>query len=74
MKAVSPPAEAQSTVGAGDSVVAGFVLAHSRGLDEGECLRWGCAAGAATARTPGTELCDLADVEKILPEVTVSVL
>lgn len=71
-KVVSPPVKAQSTVGAGDSVVAGFVLARSRGLDEDECLRWGCAAGAATARTPGTELCHRADVEKILAEVEVT--
>lgn len=74
LKAVSPPVEAESTVGAGDSVVGGFVLAHSRGLDAGECLRWGCAAGAATAETPGTELCHREDVEKILPQVEVTAL
>jgi len=73
-KAVSPPVEADSTVGAGDSVVGGFVLAHSRGLVAGECLRWGCAAGAATARTPGTELCHRADVEAILDQVVVTAL
>ncbi|MFH1845859.1 MAG: 1-phosphofructokinase [bacterium] len=74
LKATSPPVAAESTVGAGDSVVAGFVLAHSRELAPAECLKWGCAAGTATAQTPGTELCHLADVEKILPEVEVTSL
>ena len=74
LKAVAPPVDAESTVGAGDSVVAAFVLAHSRGLDPRECLRWGCAAGAATARTPGTELCHRPEVEAILCEVEVSSL
>ncbi len=74
LKAVAPPVDAQSTVGAGDSVVAGFVLANSRGLDPAQCLRWGCAAGAATARTPGTELCHRAEVEQILQEVEVTEL
>lgn len=74
LKAVSPPAKAESTIGAGDSVVAGFVMSHRRGMDPAECLRWACAAGAATARTPGTELCHLAEVEKILPQVEVTEL
>lgn len=74
LKAVAPPVDAESTVGAGDSVVGGFVLAHSRGLEPAECLKWGCAAGAATAQTPGTELCHRADVEAILSQVTVTEL
>ena len=72
LQATSPPVDTESTVGAGDSVVAGFVLAHSRGLEPVECLRWGCAAGAATALTPGTELCHRPEVEKILPQVQVT--
>lgn len=72
LKAVGPEIEAQSTVGAGDSVVAGFVLARSRGLEAGECLRWAAAAGAGTAMTPGTELCHRQDVERLLPQIEVS--
>jgi 6-phosphofructokinase 2 len=72
IKAAAPPVEAESSVGAGDSVVAGFVLAHSQGKNLIECLRLACAAGTATAQTPGTELCHLADVEKILPLVQIS--
>lgn len=66
-----PHVEAQSGVGAGDSLVAGLVLrlAEGRGLAEG--LRLGMAAGAATALTPGTMLCRKEDVERLLPEVQI---
>ena len=74
IKAIAPPVEVDSTVGAGDSVVGGFVLAHSRGKDLADCVRLACAAGTATAQTPGTELCHRADVEAILPSVELSFL
>ncbi|MFH1487432.1 MAG: 1-phosphofructokinase, partial [Pseudomonadota bacterium] len=72
IKAVPPPVEVASTVGAGDSTVAGFVLAHSQGKDLSECARIGCAAGAAAVITPGTELCHRNDMEEILPRVKTS--
>jgi len=71
LAAVAPPVEVESTVGAGDSVVAGFVLAHSRNQPLADCLRLACAAGTATAMTPGTELCHREIVEEILPRVEV---
>lgn len=74
IKAASPSVETDSTVGAGDSSVAGFVLAHSQGKDLADCLRMACAAGTATAQTPGTELCTGEQIEKILPLVEVSQL
>jgi 6-phosphofructokinase 2 len=74
IKAVAPPVDVESTVGAGDSSVAGFILAHSRGLDMVECVRMACAAGTATAQTPGTELCHSDDVDRLLPLVEVTVL
>jgi len=72
IKAAAPPVEVESTVGAGDSSVAGFILAHSQGRDLVECLRLACAAGTATAQTPGTELCHRAEVERILPLVEIT--
>ena len=72
LKAIAPPVEVDSTVGAGDSVVGGFVLAHSQGKDLADCVRLSCAAGTATAQTPGTELCHRIDVEDILPKVQIS--
>ncbi len=72
IKAIAPPVDVDSTVGAGDSVVGGFVLAHSQGKDLVDCVRLACAAGTATAQTPGTELCHRLDVEEILSKVQIS--
>lgn len=74
IKASSSPVEVESAVGAGDSTVAGFILAHSRGKDLEDCVRLACAAGTATARTQGTELCHCSDVDKILSDVSISIL
>jgi 6-phosphofructokinase 2 len=69
--AIAPQVQVESTVGAGDSVLGAFILAHSRGMSIKECLRIACAAGTATAMTPGTELCHRETVEKILESVRV---
>jgi 6-phosphofructokinase 2 len=72
IKAVAPPVEVESTVGAGDSALAGFVLEHSLGNDLSECVKMACAAGTATARTPGTELCHREEVERIMSSVEIT--
>ena len=72
IKAIAPPVKVGSTVGAGDSTLAGFVLAHSQGKSLTECVRLACAAGTATAMTPGTELCHKEELEKILTQVEIS--
>lgn len=74
LKAEPPPVQVDSTVGAGDSAVAGFVLAHAQGKEPAKCLRLACAAGTATAQTPGTELCHRAEVERLLPLIRVTAL
>ncbi len=70
--AVPPEVKPVSTIGSGDSMVAGIAHILSQGGDLGEALRWGSAAGAATAMTDGTEICkcpftllDQIDVRKI---------
>lgn len=45
------PGKKVSTVGAGDSMVAGFLYGYMKSLDLYEALKWGTAAGAATAFT-----------------------
>jgi 6-phosphofructokinase 2 len=74
LKAVSAPVNVSSTVGAGDSAIAGLLLKLSRGDNLEEAARLAVAAGTATALTPGTELCHREDVEKLLPLVEVTVL
>ncbi|MFN0073533.1 MAG: 1-phosphofructokinase [Chloroflexota bacterium] len=69
-----PQIERQSTVGSGDSLVAGLAIALARGDDIAEGLRLGSAAGAATAMTIGTALGTAADVQMLLPKVSIEVV
>jgi 6-phosphofructokinase 2 len=65
----APAVPIKSSVGAGDSMVAGIVLALSRGRPLGEAVRFGVAAGAAAVMNPGTALCRREDVERLYPQV-----
>lgn len=68
---VEPPAvEACSTVGSGDSMVAGMAIVFNEGGGFVAALRLGTAAGAATAMVAGTHLCDPDQVAGLLPGVT----
>ena len=71
LKVTPPQVEVRSTVGAGDSTVAGLVLKLSQGQGIDEACRWAVAAGTAATLTPGTELCRREDVERLLPQVKV---
>ena len=51
-----PPITLRSTVGAGDSSVAGYVLADTRGLSAPDRLRLAVAYGSAAASLAGTAL------------------
>lgn len=68
-RAVPPAVKVDSAVGAGDSLLAGALVARAGGADWAEVLRLGVACGTATATTPGTELCYLETVREILPGV-----
>ncbi len=72
---VHPPSiERLSTVGSGDSLVAGIAVALARGDDLEVGLRLGTAAGAATATTPGTALGTPDEVARLLPQVRIDPL
>jgi 1-phosphofructokinase family hexose kinase len=73
-RAYPPPVETVSAVGSGDSLVAGLVLALSRGDSLEEGLRIGTAAGAATAMRPGTRLARGDDIRRLIPRVVVEPL
>lgn len=55
----------KSAVGAGDSFVGALVWFLGQGKSVEEAFRFGVAAGAAAASTPGTELCHADDVFEI---------
>ena len=63
------PVDGQSSVGAGDSMVAGIVLGLVRGLVLDKAVKFGMAAGAATLLRPGTELCRRADAAGLYREM-----
>ncbi|MEB3222270.1 MAG: 1-phosphofructokinase [Candidatus Sericytochromatia bacterium] len=70
--AVPPKVEVRSTVGAGDSMVAGFLHRFTQGAGLEESLRWAVAAGTACVAAHGTELAHYADVLRFAPEVTLT--
>lgn len=66
-----PPVRPVSTVGAGDSMVAGIAASLTRGHDLAEAVRFGVAAGTAAVLTPGSNLCRREDVEVLVDQVVV---
>ena len=67
-----PPVTVQSTVGSGDSMVAGLVYGLTHGFPLTDTLRWGVAAGAANALTLGAGVLNIADVQRVWPQVRVA--
>lgn len=53
--AAAPKITVQSTVGAGDSSLAGFLIAEHEGAAPAQCLARAVAYGAAAASLPGTQ-------------------
>ncbi len=69
-KIPAPVVKRLSTVGAGDSMVAGIVLALQRGMDLPEAVRFGIACGTAATMNPGTALCRKEDAEMLFSSRT----
>jgi 6-phosphofructokinase 2 len=65
VRVVPPAVKRRSTVGAGDSMVAGVVYSLSKGKSMKETLMYGVACGTAATINPGTDLCHLPDVENL---------
>ncbi|HSO89754.1 MAG TPA: 1-phosphofructokinase family hexose kinase [Arthrobacter sp.] len=69
-----PQVQVRSTVGAGDSFLAAFVLRLAQGRTLEEALRAAVAAGSATVTTLATELCRREDVERLEAQLTAQAL
>jgi 6-phosphofructokinase 2 len=65
--APTAPVAVVSRTGAGDSFVAGAVLAMAKGADLDVVLQSGCAAASAAVTTPATQLCNAATALALLP-------
>ena len=74
LMARAPKVTLVSAVGAGDSFVAGLVLAMARRQGWAEALSLATTCAAAAVMTPATELCRAEDVARLLPQIVVSSL
>lgn len=68
-QAVPPKIEAVSTIGAGDSSIAGFLAAAATGAIPEECLKNAVAYGTAACLTPGTQPPRQEDIADILRQI-----
>ncbi|HSI70814.1 MAG TPA: 1-phosphofructokinase family hexose kinase [Gillisia sp.] len=73
MEFPAPKVDFISSIGAGDSMVAGMVCSLSRGNDIEDAVLFGIACGSATIKSPGTELLTREDAEKLYRELKVEV-
>lgn len=69
---VAPPkVKVRSSIGAGDSLVAGIVFVFSKGGSFEESLALGVACGTAATLKPGNQLCTKEDVDIIKKDVII---
>jgi 1-phosphofructokinase len=64
-----PKGKVLNSVGAGDSVVGGFLSAFSKENSMEDAFKIGVAAGSATAFS--IELCTVEDIEELIPHIQV---
>ena len=67
---IPPQITIKSTVGAGDSMVAGMIFALSKGMEWQDVLCYGIAFGTAATMNEGTALCKKKDVELLFKEMS----
>lgn len=68
---IPPRVEALCPIGAGDAMAAAFAWAMSNGEKFIDAVRWGVAAGTASARLPGLMFASLEDTKDIYQQVEV---
>lgn len=69
---VPPEVKAISTIGSGDSMIAGMLSGLESGASIVDSLKLGCAAGAATAMSNGADIGEKSDVDALLSSVKVT--
>ncbi|MDV7188314.1 1-phosphofructokinase family hexose kinase [Lutibacter sp. TH_r2] len=62
----TPSVKVKSTIGAGDSMVAGMVFAIQNGFSSEEILKWGVVCGTATTMSEGTNLASKKNINTVL--------
>ena len=70
-EALPPRIDAVCPIGAGDALAAAFAWAMADGKEFPDALRWGVAAGTASARLPGITFASLKQTKEIYKRVEV---
>lgn len=68
-KIPTPKVQLKSTVGAGDSMVAGIVFSLTGNAELLESVQYGVACGSAATMNPGTELCKKEDADALFRQI-----
>jgi 1-phosphofructokinase family hexose kinase len=71
VEALPPRVDALSPIGAGDALAAAFTWAMEKGSTFADAVRWGVAAGTASAKLPGVKFASLQATEEIYKLVEV---
>jgi 6-phosphofructokinase 2 len=61
-----PEVTVKSTIGAGDSMLAGIIYSLIKGFSPEVMLKWGVACGVSATMSEGTDLAKKEDVERVL--------
>jgi|GEM_PF-545688 len=72
LRAEVPQVHVKSTVGAGDSTLAGFLLSYHKGKAIDECVRVAASFGTASVMIDGTNPPRKQELEQVYPQVRVS--
>lgn len=70
----SPEIKVRSTVGSGDSMVAGLAYAFIQNISPEQALKLAVACGAGTAKQPGTQLFKTEDINGLLKQIKIKKL
>jgi 1-phosphofructokinase family hexose kinase len=65
VEALPPRVDALSPIGAGDALSAAFTWAMDKGSSFEDAVRWGVAAGTASAKLPGVSFASLRETEEM---------
>jgi len=71
IEAIPPRVDAVCPIGAGDALSAVYTWSMSRKNNPAEALRWGVAAGTASARLPGMSFASLEQTREVYRQVEV---
>ncbi len=71
VEVIPPRTDAVCPIGSGDALNAALIWAVTEGCDFFDAVRWGVAAGTASARLPGLEFARLDQIREVYAEVEV---